>query len=136
SIICDLRTKEGMHSIHQIPTQPNQIAGADSEQPLRLTSEMTKTSCLGATLSPARCTSSRSRWRHSAMHSVILAAVIFLSIARFATAQSTEPPRPLTVEGIRHWQRTGALKPWSQWPTEIKLDVCGRSEERRVGKEC
>src|SRR5947208_16993945 len=33
SIICDLRTKEGMHSIHQIPTQPNQIAGADSEQP-------------------------------------------------------------------------------------------------------
>ena len=63
------------------------------------------------------------------MRSIILAALIVFSIARFATAQSTEPPRPLTVEGIRQWQRTGALKPWSQWPAEIKLDVCGDHHE-------
>ena len=39
--------------------------------------------------------------------------------------QATEPSKPLTVEGIRRWQSTGALDDWKQWPHEIKLDICG-----------
>ncbi len=39
--------------------------------------------------------------------------------------QATESPKPLTVEGVRHWQSTGALNSWKHWPQEIKLDICG-----------
>jgi len=51
-------------------------------------------------------------------------SVIYV-VPGFLFAQPSEPPSPLTVEGIREWQKTGVLEPWKQWPKEIKLDVCG-----------
>ena len=36
-----------------------------------------------------------------------------------------EPPKPLTVEGIRQWQTKGGVDAWKEWPKEIKLNICG-----------
>lgn len=54
------------------------------------------------------------------MRVLCLIAALVCYAARPVLAQRDAPPRPLTVEGIRHWQHTGALKGWSD-PTEIKL---------------
>lgn len=52
--------------------------------------------------------------------------LVSLSLRCAAVAQDSEPPpRPLSVDGIRHWQEAGALKPWSPWPLEMKLDLRG-----------
>ena len=39
-----------------------------------------------------------------------------------------EPPKPLTVEGIRQWQNAGGVDAWKQWPKEINLDICGDNQ--------
>jgi hypothetical protein len=59
------------------------------------------------------------------MRALIIFSLATLSLACAGVAQDMEPPHPLTVEGIRRWQQTGALKPWAHWPLEIKLDLRG-----------
>lgn len=39
-----------------------------------------------------------------------------------------EPPKPLTVKGIRQWQNAGGVDYWKEWPREIKLDICGNDQ--------
>lgn len=63
------------------------------------------------------------------MRALILTAVLSLIVARTSLAQSTEPPRPLTVDGIRAWQRTGALRGWRPWPARIARNVCGDNQD-------
>ena len=53
--------------------------------------------------------------------------LLLISLAGTASVygQVTVPPKPLTVEGIRHWQNTGVLNGWNNWPMELYLDICG-----------
>jgi hypothetical protein len=57
------------------------------------------------------------------MRGPIIFTLISVSLGCAAIAQDEEPPRPLTVDGIRRWQQTGALKDFSPWPLEMKLDL-------------
>jgi len=59
------------------------------------------------------------------MRGLVISTLILLSLGCAAIAQNSEPPKPLTVDGIRRWQQTGALKDWSPWPLEMKLDLRG-----------
>jgi hypothetical protein len=59
------------------------------------------------------------------MRRLIISPLISLSLSCAAIAQDSAPLHPLTVDGIRRWQQTGALKDWSPWPLEMNLDLRG-----------
>jgi hypothetical protein len=61
------------------------------------------------------------------MHQKLLVLLTALVCTFNTYGQTEEPPKPLTVQGIRKWQSTGALDGWSNWPKQIKLDLRGNN---------
>ena len=59
------------------------------------------------------------------MNRLLLILLMSFGCTRPVCGQATQPPKPLTVEGVRRWQSTGVLDGWKGWPKEFKLDICG-----------
>src|SRR5207248_11616684 len=65
-----------------------------------------------------------------------LPAIIDIPTAAIASRISTAQLEPVTVESQREWFRAHSPAQYPIWVAEAEGAIAGRSEERRVGKEC